>query len=145
MTDAYDRGEKNRQAVLDLLNERGPLALTDIATLTGASVSTAHKRIHRMVGLCELISDGKNRPKYSAAVLKTQPASVDREIQAAGIAAHNEARRKREIPIEHRSATKVEGVVTTHTCSEWLPTPNGYGGGQARSVVARGFSPLEVA
>lgn len=130
--DAYDRGEKNRQAVLDLLNERGPLALTEIATLTGASVATVHKRIGRMVDLRELTSDGKPRPKYSAAVETTQSAGIDRAAQAAGFAAHMEARGKR-FAKQAGSATKVRGNVITHVCSDHLPTPPGYGGGQARS------------
>lgn len=144
MTNAYDRGEKHRQDILDKLRAHGPQGVTEIAALTGASVATAHKRVHDMVGLKELTSDGKPRPKYTAAVEKTTPASVFRAKQQAGIAAHNEARSRRGIPPEHSSATKVNGPVTTHVCSEYLPTPEGYGGGQARSSVAQGFSPISA-
>ena len=128
-TDAYTRGELNRQTILNLLHERGPMCLTDIAILTGASVATMHKRIQRMVDLGEIANDGNPRPKYSAIAIKTQSADIDRENQRASFERHNEARRKR---MEKQSgpATRIVGNRTIHVCSDLLPTPKGYGGGQ---------------
>lgn len=140
-TDSYDRGELNRQTILDLLHERGPMCLTDIAILTGASVATMHKRIQRMVDLGEIANDGNPRPKYSAIAIKTQSADIDRENQRASFERHNEARRKR---MEKQSgpATRIVGNRIVHVCSDHLPTPKGAGGGQCRSNPSRACSSL---
>lgn len=142
MTDAYDRGERNRQKILDLLHKRGPLCLTDIANISGASVPTTQKRIGRMVDMGEVVKGGGKSPKYAAKVRTTKSANIDREAQRLAFERHNEARRKRHNR-QLLPATIVIGNKTVHTCSDHLPTPPGYGGGQGGSKPRRA-SPITL-
>lgn len=142
MTDAYDRGKRNRQKILDLLKECGPLCLTDIANISGASVSTTQKRIGRMVNMGEVVKGVGKSPKYTAAVRTTQSAEIDREAQRAAFERYNEARRKR-FANQIGQSTKVIGNRIVHVCSDHLPTPPGYGGGQGGSKPRRA-SPITL-
>ncbi len=45
--DTYAIGERNRQKILDLLRQRGPMTMTQIAEFVNTSIGTVHKRRSR--------------------------------------------------------------------------------------------------
>jgi len=142
--DTYAIGERNRQAILDLLHQRGPMTMTQIAEFVNTSIGTVHKRISGMLDMGELTRSDTQRYLYSAAVEKTTPAEVFREQRLDALERYNEARRKREFNNTPQSEIRINGPRLTHICSDHLPTPPGYGGGQGRHRPARGFASTEL-
>lgn len=142
--DTYAIGERNRQTILDLLHQHGPMTMTEIADLVNTSIGTVHKRISGMLDHGELARSDTPRYLYSAAVEKTTPAEVFREQRLDALERYNEARRKREFINVPQTEIRINGPRLTHICSDRNPTPAGYGGGQGKHRPARGFASTEL-
>lgn len=93
--------EQNRQIVLDLLNERGPMTAMEILAILGINKQTLHSRLVHMFDYGEVRRTGK-RPVIFEAIKKTT--TTHQDTVARSLSKHNQRPTPSDGRIIHRIA-----------------------------------------